>query len=583
MCGIFGVSSIDEKDLGLANTALHTLEHRGPDGWSYIHEKGVYAGHRRLSILDLSENGAQPMAHNGVFLSVNGEIYNFKILNEELIKNHDVEFKSSSDSETLLHGYIHWGLDKLLEKIEGMFAFCIYDSNTGDIHLARDHVGIKPLYYGLVDGRLTWGSELKAIETFYGAENLSVDHTAVYDFLTYKYIPSPKSLYRNVCKLPAAHYVTYNVKSGDIHKKRYWQLQPNRHVQNKDEAFHKVKQAIEQAVQSHLVSDVPVGSFLSGGVDSSIVSYEVSKCIEQLNTCSIGFDDESVDESKYAKAVADVIHSHHRVGHMDHDFVNQNFCLLKSMFDEPFGDTSAFPTYAVSKLASQNMTVVLTGDGGDELFGGYNHYMDWYQQPTKWLGFLAPLRPIISGLKKLKLPIVSALARKAEVFAIWCPLERRVRLSGGFLKNDTYKKAFRKKYGIPQNYDELWHLKEYDRKDLSLKSRQMFLDFHTSMTDSILCKVDRASMANSIETRVPFLAKNVIDTAWSLDEKFLFEDGELKSILKKLYEDVLPKECLYRSKQGFSLGQTKKEDKLHLADKPLPFHILDKLYKGILK
>lgn len=582
MCGIFGVSSILEKDLATANDALHRLEHRGPDGWSYIHQNDVYMGHRRLSILDLSENGTQPMEKDGVYLTVNGEIYNFSDLNEELVKDHEVKFKSSSDSETLLHGYIHWGFEQLLDKIEGMFAFCIYDSNTGEIHLARDHAGIKPVYYGFVDGRLTWGSELKAIETFYGSNNLHVDFTALYDFLTYKYIPSPKSLYKNVFKLPAGHALTYNTHTKEIVKKRYWQLQPNRHIQNYDEAEKTVKSAIEAAVQSHLVSDVPVGSFLSGGVDSSIVSYEVSRCIEQLNTCSIGFDDPKVDESHFAKLVAQSIGSKHHVGNMDHDFVNRNFELLKQMFDEPFGDTSAFPTYAVSCLASKTMTVVLTGDGGDELFGGYNHYTDWYQKLTRKLGFLAPVRPLVTFIKNLNLGAVSRFARKVEVFAIWCPLERRVRLAGGFLKGDTFKKQFRKKYGIPNNYNEMWHYKAFYKRDLPYKSRAMYLDFHTMMTDAYLCKVDRASMANSIETRVPFLDKNVINTAWSIDEKLFFEGGELKSLLKKAYEDVLPKECLYRNKQGFSLGQTKKEDKLHLNGKPLPFHILDELYKDIL-
>lgn len=582
MCGIFGVSYVLENDLALANNALHTLEHRGPDGWSYIHEKNVYMGHRRLSILDLSENGAQPMEKDGVYLTVNGEIYNFKNLNKELVKNHNVKFKSSSDSETLLHGYIHWGLEKLLDKIEGMFSFCIYDSNKDEIHLARDHAGIKPLYYSFVDGRLVWGSELKAIEGFYGKENLNIDHTAVYDFLTYKYIPSPKSLYQNVFKLPAGHVLTYKLDTKEIIKNRYWSLVPNRHIQNFDEAQKLVKETIQNAVKSQLVADVPVGSFLSGGVDSSIISYEVSKCVEQLNTCSIGFDDPKIDESHYAKLVAQNIGSKHRVDNMDHNFVNQNFELLKEMFDEPFADTSAFPTYAVSRMASENMTVVLTGDGGDELFGGYKSYTDWYQKPTRKLGFLAPLRLLVTFVKNLNLGILSRVARKVEIFAIWCPLERRIRLAGGYLKGDSYKKSFRKKYGIPNNYDEMWHYKAFYRRDLPYKSRAMYLDFHTMMTDAYLCKVDRASMANSIETRVPFLDKNVINAAWSIDEKVLFEGGELKSLLKKSYEDVLPKECLYRNKQGFSLGQTKKSDKLHLNGKPLPFHILDKLYKDIL-
>ena len=201
MCGIFGVTSLNENALDNAHNALHTLEHRGPDGWDFIHENEVYLGHRRLSILDLSENGKQPMMKDGVYLTVNGEIYNFKELNNILSEKHDVKFKSGSDSETILHGYIHWGIEELLNKIEGMFAFSIYDSTTGEIHIARDHVGIKPLYYSLQNDGFSWGSELKALESFYGKINLNIDYTAVYDFLSYLHVPSPKSLYQNILTL----------------------------------------------------------------------------------------------------------------------------------------------------------------------------------------------------------------------------------------------------------------------------------------------------------------------------------------------------------------------------------------------
>ena len=579
MCGVFGVSNITVAELAVANDALHTLEHRGPDGWSHVHEQGVYMGHRRLSILDLSENGSQPMEADGVYLTVNGEIYNFKELNEELFKNHKVKFKSSSDSETLLHGYIHWGLEELLNKIEGMFAFVIYDSNSQQIHLARDHAGIKPLYYSFVDGRLAWGSELKALERFYEDAGLQYDYSAVYDFLTYKYIPSPKSLYKNVFKLPAAHSLTYDMRSKNLSKTKYWSLKPNRHIQNEDEAKALIENAVRTAVKSHLVADVPVGSFLSGGVDSSIVSYEASRCVDVLNTCSIGFDDEKVDESVYANAVAKAIGSQHKIQVTHHDFVNQNFRLMKTLFDEPFADTSAFPTFNVSALAAENMTVVLTGDGGDELFAGYNHYLDWYQKLTPWLGFLWPLRPVIQFVKNRQLGVLSRLAKKAEIFTILNPLERKVRLSGGVLKHDKIKKAFRKKYNIPNSYDDLWHFKAHDMAKLSPLSRALYLDFHTTMTDDILCKVDRCSMAHSIETRVPFLDKKVVEAAWQIDEKLLVKNRTLKYLLKKIYEGKLPNECLYRAKQGFSLGQAKSGDALDLRHKNIQQNVLENVFE----
>ncbi|MFT7143969.1 MAG: asparagine synthase (glutamine-hydrolyzing), partial [bacterium] len=438
--------------------------------------------------------------------------------------------------------------------------------------------GIKPLYYGMLNGGFSWGSELKALRHYYGEKSLEVDYTALYDFMSYLYIPCPKSLYKNIFKLEAAHFATYNIAAKSLSKKRYWQLPVNRHIDDVNTAKEKVKSTIETAVHSHLVADVPVGTFLSGGVDSSIVSYEVSQLVDKLTTCSIGFDDARVNESHFAQMVADKIGSNHITENMDHGIVNDHFSLLKNMYDEPFGDTSAFPTYAVSKLAKENMTVVLTGDGADELFGGYGTYKCWYQALTPLLGFLCPLRPLITYIKNADIGMLSRLARKAEIFAIVNPLERKIRLSGGFLKTDKFKKEFRKKYNIPENYNDTWHSQKYYRKDLPLKSRYMYLDFHTTMTDGILCKVDRASMAHSIETRVPFLSKNVIESAWQINEDILFLDGELKGLLKSIYVDVLPKACLYRRKQGFSLGQTKQGDKLHLGGKPLPLRILNELY-----
>lgn len=579
MCGIFGVTGLDDKLLDKAHTSLHTLTHRGPDGWDYIHSNNIYLGHRRLSILDLSKNGKQPMSKDGVYLTVNGEIYNFKELNKELVNNHGVELLSSSDSETLLHGYIHWGIEKLLERIEGMFAFSIYDSNTGEIHIARDHAGIKPLYYSLQDNSLSWASELKALENYYGKSNLDIDYTAIYDFLSYSYIPSPKSLYKNIFKLEAAHYGTYNIAKNSFIQKRYWELPINRHISNFDIATKNVKLAIEREVKSHLIADVSIGTFLSGGVDSSIISYEVSRLVKVLNTCSIGFDDEKVDETEFSKLVADKIGSEHVTDYMDHNIVNSNFSMLRTLFDEPFGDTSAFPTYAVSKLAHQNMTVVLTGDGADELFGGYGHYTCWYQMLTPYLGVFAIFRPLISYLKNMEFGCVSNIAKKIEIFSIVNPLERRIRLSGGLLKTDKFKKRFRNKFDIPESYNDTWHTEKYYRKDLPLKSRSMYLDFHTSMSDDILCKVDRASMANSIETRVPFLSKSIVKCAWEIEENLLFKGNELKGLLKLLYINNLPKKCLYRSKQGFSLGATESNDELHIDSKVLPVMILEKLFK----
>ncbi|HEX2859837.1 MAG TPA: asparagine synthase (glutamine-hydrolyzing) [Alphaproteobacteria bacterium] len=582
MCGLFGYSNVAKTTLKKAHAALNTLEHRGPDGWSFALEQGVYSGHRRLSILDLSSNGTQPMQAKGVTLTANGEIYNFKELRIELERKHKVKFSSDSDSEVLLHGYICWGIEVLLERIDGMFAFIIHDSINKKIILARDHAGIKPLYYSTIGGDLGWASELKALVSYHGKKNLHIDHTAVYDFLSYLCIPSPKSLYRNIHKLEPAHFATFDLQTGKLHKKRYWNLPVSRNITDEKTAVALVQKTIAASVEEQLVADVPVGTFLSGGVDSSIVSYEASRHVKKLTTCSIGFADASVDETGYALQVSKLIGSRHLTRQMNQSMINKQFGKLREWFDEPFGDASAFPTYQVSALAAENMTVVLTGDGGDELFGGYRHYQEWFQALTPWLGFLFPLRGPVSWLKNNGPRPLRSLFRKAEIFTLLDPLERQIRLRGGLLKTDNFKRKFRKKYNMPENYDELWYVKRFYRPDLPLKSRAMYLDFHTFMHDAILTKVDRTSMAVAIETRVPFLSKAGIASAWQISEKLLFKDGILKGLLKSAYSKKLPHGCLYRQKQGFAVGSTQKTDKLALNGRSLPENILQKLFPELL-
>ena len=589
MCGIFGHSNVAPSQLDHAHTALHTLAHRGPNGWSHAHTNNVYLGHRRLSIQDLSANGTQPMESQGVYLTANGEIYNFQELREELKQKHGAVFRSGSDSEVLLHGYIHWGMDTLLNRIDGMLAMALYDSNSGKIYLARDHAGIKPMYYSTYADNtgtttLGWASELQALTTFHAPQGLEHDMTAVYDFLTYLCIPAPKSLYLNIRKLEAAHVLTFDITTGSTETRRYWSLSTPRTITDDTEARQKIRQAIGTSVDEQLVADVTVGTFLSGGVDSSIISYEAAQRVPQITTCSISFSDPEVDETRYANMVAEQLGTRHITREVSQNLVNEKFEMLRDLFQEPFGDASAFPTYQVCQLASENMTVVLTGDGGDELFGGYRHYGQWFMQYTPWLGFLFPLRGLVSKIKNTAAPqsFVHKLARKLEVFTIVNPLERHVRLRGCLLKSDAFKCRFRQAFSIPEDYDDLWYLRPHYRADLPLKSRAMYLDFHTLMTDSILTKVDRTSMAVAIETRVPLLSKRMCETAWQLAETAIFADGELKGILKAMYADKLPRACLYRKKQGFSIGKAEGADKLALHGKSLPEVLLERLFPELL-
>jgi asparagine synthase (glutamine-hydrolysing) len=601
MCGIFGHTGANEARIEKSRAALHTLSHRGPNGWGDVLADSVYMGHRRLSILDLSDNGRQPMVcqkgTEDVALTVNGEIYNFPTLRDELEQNHSIRFTSHSDSEVLLHGYRVWGMAELLQRVDGMFALVLHDRRRKQIFLARDHVGIKPLYYGLRpnaagDTELSWASELKALVAYYGRDTLNTDPTAVYDFLTYCYIPAPKTLYQQIYKLAPGQWLTFNTASGTQTLATHWRLEDTIATttppETLEEACQQVRQALSTSVKEQLVADVPVGFFLSGGIDSSITCLEARPHVQQMLTFSIGFDDPAVDETPYARKVAEQLGTHHIARMITHAEVNTNALQLRQLFDEPFGDTSAFPTLAVSKLAAERVVVVLTGDGGDELFGGYTRYDNWLLWLTPWTGFLWLLRRPISWLKNRRWPAswwgkkIRQLCSRLEFFSLCDPLEKHARMSGGLIRTDAAKQRWAKALGIPAGYDDYWYTRLFYRPALPPRSRFQYLDFHTYMHDLVLTKVDRTSMAQAIETRVPFLSKRTIAVAWSIPERFRYHRGWLKGILKVAYQGQLPASTLFRRKQGFSLGRTQHGDALHLNQQTLPELILERWFPEVV-
>ena len=343
MCGLFGVAGVANFDKEKALRSLHLLEHRGPDQHNSWSSDSVFMGHQRLSILDLSEQGRQPMSDLGVVITVNGEIYNYISLREELSDKYS--FKSDSDSEVVLYGYIEWGIETLLNRIEGMYAISIFDSNLDKVFLARDRVGIKPLYYSMINDGLTWASELKCLKEYYGEDLLEQDQTALYDFLTYLYIPAPKTLYKNVHKLEPAHYISVCLKSMNYTKVKYWDLQVKNIPISEEKAKQKLRELITKSVNEQLISDVPVGFFLSGGMDSSAVVASAAELIDNINTYSIGFDDSNHDETHFAEIVANQFKTNHNKKLLDKDTTKKIFHKLKDWYDEPFGDTSAFPTF----------------------------------------------------------------------------------------------------------------------------------------------------------------------------------------------------------------------------------------------
>lgn len=552
MCGIFGFTKFKKENLKKARDSLHTLHHRGPDQWNDYFDGDIYIGHQRLSILDLSEQGKQPMISpdEKVIITVNGEIYNFLELKKELEDKYS--FKSTSDSEVVLYGYIEWGIDKLLEKIDGMYAISIYDKEKEQLFLARDRAGIKPLYYGNINNQISWASELKAIQKLYEDQNiLEYDYTAFYDFLTYLYIPTPKSMYINVYKLEPAHYLKIDVRLNNFEKIQYWQLEINQCNDDIETAKEKIYNLVKKSVDEQMVADVPVGFFLSGGMDSSTVVALASQNHNDINTFSIGFTDKSHDETDFADMVAYMYKTKHHKKILDDDVTKNMFHKIKDWYDEPFADTSCFPTYLVSQFSKENSTVVLTGDGGDEVFGGYKWYKKFEQlQKLKKIPFVRSLAFVLKSFSSWN-SVLGKLSRNIQHVFLEDDLEMYTKLLGGMISSE--KKLYSKLWGIPEEYDDYWYFRKFYNDELPIITRLQYLDFHTYLPDDILTKVDRVSMDVSLECRVPFLKKEIIEYSFSLDENVRIANGELKGIMKESFEKIVPKEITQRDKKGFSI------------------------------
>ena len=551
MCGIFGFTDFKKDSLDKARQSLHTLHHRGPDQWNDYFDDTIYIGHQRLSILDLSEQGKQPMISKdeNVIMTVNGEIYNFKELKKELENKY--KFTSTSDSEVILYGYIEWGIDILLEKIDGMYAICIYDKLIEELFLIRDRVGIKPLFYGEISNQISWASELKAIQKLYEEEEvLTYDYTALYDFLTYRFIPTPKSLYNNNYKLEPGHYLKVSTKNNTFKKIKYWELEINTISDDLETAKEKLYSLVDKSVNEQMVADVPVGFFLSGGMDSSTIVALASKIHNDINTFSIGFSDKEHDETYFADLVAGLYFTKHNKKILDEDSIKTVFHKIKQWYDEPFGDTSCFPSYLVSEFAKQNSTVVLTGDGGDELFGGYS----WYQKfiktqntPLKKLKFLKMVASAFSS----KNTFLGTIFDKLNIIFTEDEVEQYALIRGALSKSQKMK--YKNSWGIRDDYDEFWYYRKFYKRDLDVYTRLQFVDFNTYLPDDILTKVDRVSMAVSLECRVPFLKKDIIEYCFSLSSKVRINNDQLKGVMKETFKSILPDEIINRGKRGFSI------------------------------
>ncbi len=550
MCGIAGFiktnSTVTKQEL---KQMADALIHRGPDGEGYFVYKNVGLAHRRLSIIDL-EGGKQPFATEDgqLWMSFNGEIYNYVALRGELqAKGH--HFRTQSDTEVLLYAYRQWGVD-CVHHLRGMFAFAVLDIDKQELFLARDHFGIKPLVYLQSEHVFAFASEIQALKQVPDIA-LTVDITAIDLFLQHQYIPAPRSIYCEIKKLPPAHYMRVNLQGKLVELKRYWQLsfQPN-YAKSTDQWLEELEAVIKDSVHAHLVSDVPFGAFLSGGVDSSaVVAYMAQQMNRPVKTFSIGFEEAAFNETEFAQQAANRWQTEHHVEMVKADALGILPDLVRH-YGEPFGDNSAIPTYYVSKLARKHVSMVLTGDAGDEIFAGYESYTNrWnrHVQPVpEHLGFpKKQLYPLANALFPSKFPLRTAHYSDWERY--------------GQKKDDANRKALWRKEIAEQiqREEKEIHELEFERAaDFGHFQQVQSVDFNVYMPNAILPKVDIASMMHSLETRTPLLDKQVIEFAATIPEQLNISklNGQWvgKQLLKKLLCHYYPKEVIYREKMGFA-------------------------------
>lgn len=542
MCGIVGFSWEDEKTVRSLTALLH---HRGPEQEGFHVADGVSIGHKRLCIIDLSDKGRQPLYNedNTVCIIYNGEIFNFESLRQTL-ESHGHLFRSKTDTEVLVHGYEQWGTE-LLGKINGQFAFCIFDKKNNIFFLARDRLGIKPLYYYHDDKKFIFGSELKVFLRSDIKKHIS--KKALDYYLLFGNTPSGQSILENVKKVLPGSYIIYDLTTKRIKQcARFWTLsfQENTSI-SEDQAKEQIVNHLDQSVKMQLISDVPLGAFLSGGVDSSIIVALMRKYVKDLNTFSIKFDRSGYNESKYAKIVSDMFNTEHHEIEFNAESVRDLISDLPYYYDEPFADPSMIPTCLVSRVAKKHVTVSLSGTGGDELFGGYPRYIQLTL--LKKLNHLPLVPKHILNLTVRAVNIFLGSDKLNKLQSFLGPAEDLWRL---YLKLFSY--MFRHKRERIPNLDDFNYLKQHFKYTDDVTNALNF-DTNEYLPECLLTKEDRASMAVSLEVRVPFLDHTLVEFAATLPSRMKINGLDKKHILKKAFSGILPHTILYRRKQGFGV------------------------------
>ena len=557
MCGICGYISrkrITEEQLRAMND---TMYHRGPDdGGAEIYEMrgGWQVGfaQRRLSILDLSQLGHQPMHSEDRRISVvyNGEIYNFQELREELA---DYSFRSDCDTEVIIAAYLKWGI-ACLERFNGMFAIALYDRESQEVYLVRDRIGKKPLYYWYEDGELVFASELKPIMKCPGF-TAKIEERVLSRYLFQQYINAPESICQNVYKVEPGAVLRFH--QGGISTWKYWDIKEVYHraqterIEDYKEAKEQLKTLLKQSVKMRMIADVPLGSFLSGGYDSSLVTAIAQACSESpVKTFSIGFHEEKYNEAKYARAVAEHLGTDHTELYIDEQDMFKLVESIPKYYDEPFADSSQIATMMVSQLAREHVTVALSGDGGDEFFCGYNIYDNVGQaQKLDRLGGMVHGLCNLPGIRQMHME--ERLPFKVRVIAGNRERESKTQFGAG--NYPARARAMVKRLPAGEETLPVQYLTESGYGVQDWQIRRMLLDMDTYLPGDILCKVDRASMKYSLESRCPILDKEVMECSFRIPHKYKYAGGSKKYILKDIAYDYIPKELLERPKVGFGV------------------------------
>ena len=569
MCGIAGFinfsSSLSAAQLKSTISAMiHPITHRGPDDCGVWDDEtnGLALGHRRLSILDLSPDGRQPMtSRSGRYVIVfNGEIYNFHKLRNELDQlGH--RFRSRSDTETLLAGFEQWGVEGCVQKCHGMFAFAVWDTRYRCLHLGRDRIGEKPLYVGRFQDTFMFASELKALWQHPDFDS-QIDRTSVSMLLRYGYIPGPKSIYANVQKLQPGTILTVDAKDhAKVEQQTYWSFEEVAKfgsvstITGSDvEATDQLERLLKDVIRDQLVADVPVAAFLSGGVDSStIVSIAQSVSQKPVQTFSIGFEQQEFNEAETAKRISKHLGTEHTELYVTASDALNVIPQLPAMYDEPLGDSSQIPTFLVAQLARRSVTVALSGDGGDELFAGYNRYPRGKQLWRYWNLMPSSIR---RGIGKTILSMPRRMRRRLNGRVELIEKLGRVLMANdavGFSEEMVGYCHDSDRFVVDINDNGAQRCRGRDVQFSDMMSQMQFLDGVSYLPDDILVKVDRAAMAVSLETRVPLLDHRCVEFAWSLPTTMKLRDGSPKWLLRQVLQRHVPSEFFDNTKRGFSI------------------------------